>query len=61
MHFGALFQQNIFFVSVVSRVSRLCERPGYTLGSEWINFPVDEVTVSVDEKTGKSVFIDREK
>ena len=23
-------------------------------------FPVDEVTVSVDEETGKSVFIDRE-
>ena len=25
-----------------------------------IYFPVDEVTVSVDEETGKSVFIDRE-
>ena len=25
-----------------------------------IDFPVDEVTVSVDEETGKSAFIDRE-
>ena len=25
-----------------------------------IDFPVDEVAVSVDEETGKSVFIDRE-
>ena len=25
-----------------------------------VNFPVHEVTVSVDDETGKSVFIDRE-
>ena len=25
-----------------------------------VDFPVDEVTVSVDEETGKSVFIDRD-
>ena len=32
----------------------------YCRNEKKINFPVDEVTVSVDEETGKSVFLGRE-
>ena len=51
------------FVNLPSRVIRLLSGyvrkylPGH---KKRIDFPVDEVTVSVDEETGKSVFIDGE-
>ena len=34
----------------------------YSIGpkKKMLDFPVDEVTVSVDEETGKSLFLDRD-
>ena len=41
-------------------VSTVCYSARRRAQSDIAYFPVDEVTVSVDEGTGKSVFIDRE-
>ena len=37
-----------------------CLAPHLHERSKRVDFPVDEVTVSVDEETGKSVFVDRD-